>query len=412
MFLHLKTYFGNLLLILLISTIASTGKAQDFKTVGYFPSYRFSLVDLIDFEKITHLNLAFGYPNEEGYITEGVGSHDITPIVSMAHDLDIEVFLSIAGGNSTTEQYWLNLLQPENRSAFINKLVTYTRDHNLQGIDVDLEWNDVTENYSPFVLELKDTLDAYDLTMTAALPGHYRYPEITDEAMHAFEWINMMVYDHTGPWAPNSPGQHSPYAKAVQAIDYWGATQGVSTDKLTLGVPFYGYNFNDPGDVYAFTYGTIVGQDVANADVDQVGLAFYNGRPTIEAKTNLALDNLSGIMIWELGQDAFLDYAEYSLLDVIYQTIQDYFVSTDNVEKDYEVNIYPNPFNDVLHIERIGETEVSLMLSSLQGKIVWKQKIDSANKILDISTGNLTPGFYILTINDGENFVSKKIVKH
>lgn len=382
---------------------------QDFKTIGYLPYYRFGAAELIAYEKLTHLNIAFGYPDAAGNIS--VGGQDITSVVSMAQEQEVEVFLSIAGGSSTTQQNWLNLLQPQNRSAFIHKLVSFTLAHNLQGIDVDLEWGDVTDHYSGFVLELKDTMEVYGLTMTAALPGSYRYPQVSDEALEAFEWINMMVYDHTGPWAPNSPGQHSPYSKAVDAIAYWSITQGIPTEKLTLGVPFYGYNFNDPGDVYSFTYASMVAQDTENADLDQVGLAFYNGRPTIEAKTVLALEHLSGIMIWELGQDAFGSLVEYSLLETIYQTIQSYFVSTETPETRLTLKAYPNPFEDQLHVEPSGSARIVVQLGNIHGAILWRQEVDAFQHNLDIPTQNIPAGFYILSISDGNNILSRKMVK-
>ena len=53
----------------------------------------------------------------------------------------------------------------------------------------------------------------------------------------------------------------------------------------------------------------------------------YNGRPTIASKVKLAAQNLSGIMIWELGQDSF---TEYSLLQTIHKTYTDLGVKTTN----------------------------------------------------------------------------------
>jgi hypothetical protein len=400
----------SIVLIIIFIALLPSLYGQPFKTVGYLPYYRFGAVELIAYEKLTHLNIAFGYPDEAGNIS--VGGQDITQVVSLAQAQEVEVFLSIAGGSAAIQQNWVNLLQPQNRSAFIQKLVGFTVAHNLQGIDVDLEWGDVTENYSGFVLELKDSMNVYNLTMTAALPGSYRYPNLSNEALEAFEWINMMVYDHAGPWAPNSPGQHSPYSKAVDAIAYWSITQGVPTEKLTLGVPFYGYDFNDPGDVHSFTYASVVAQDTENADLDQVGLAFYNGRPTIEAKTNLALENLSGIMIWELGQDAFLSIAEYSLLETIYQTIQAYFVSTEEAALALTLNAYPNPFDNQLHVEHSGTARVLAQLSNIHGAVLWRQEISADQKTLDITTDRLPGGFYILSMSDGKNIVTRKVIKH
>jgi hypothetical protein len=51
------------------------------------------------------------------------------------------------------------------------------------------------------------------------------------------------------------------------------------------------------------------------SELDNVGSKFYNGRPTIKSKVKLAGEQVSGIMIWELGQDSF---SEYSLLKTIH----------------------------------------------------------------------------------------------
>jgi len=246
----------------------------------------------------------------EGNIS--VGDLDIRPIVQAAHAHHVQVLLSLAGGALTPEwaAAWEILLQIQNRSGFISKLMDYVREYELEGIDVDLEWNYINENYSGFVLELRDSLDAEEKLLTAALPGTYRYPQVSDQAMHAFDFINMMAYDLTGPWNPSNPGPHAPYSFAVQAVQYW-KSQGVPGEKLTLGVPFYGWDFTDPSNVAGFTYRSMVEQDPDYSQLNQVGQAYYNGIPTIEAKTRLALDQVSGVMIWELGQDAF---NEYSLL--------------------------------------------------------------------------------------------------
>ena len=69
------------------------------------------------------------------------------------------------------------------------------------------------------------------------------------------------------------------------------------------GVPFYGYDFQNSTTVKSFTYGSMVASNTSNSERDQVGNKYYNGRPTIASKVKLAAQNLSGIMIWELGHD-------------------------------------------------------------------------------------------------------------
>ena len=72
----------------------------------------------------------------------------------------------------------------------------------------------------------------------------------------------------------------------------------------------------------------MVASSVSNADRDNVGNQYYNGRPTIRDKVKLAAETMSGIMIWELGQDSF---TEYSLLETIHKKYTDYGVETTNL---------------------------------------------------------------------------------
>jgi len=393
-----------LLLVFLAMLMTSGLKAQseDFKIVGYLPYWRFSLADQIQFEKLTHVNLAFANPDMSGQLDfEGL---NIDPVIAMAHEEDVDVFISLAGGALTPSwaAAWEHLQKVENRSAFIHKIIQYLMDHDLQGVDVDLEWSHVQENYSGFVLELKDSLDVYGFPMTAALPGTTRFAEITDEALEAFDWINMMVYDLTGSWAPDSPGPHSPYSFAISSINHWLA-QGVSKDLLTLGVPFYGYDFDPPG-VSAFTYGSMVAEDEDYAYLDQVGLAYYNGIPTIQDKTELALEQLAGIMIWELGQDAF---NEYSLLSTIYDVV---ISSTGTTEQEArELQVYPNPVGDLLFVDLPEIQDVELVLFDLNGKLVLTKTIDNTVQEMDLS--GLNPGFYTIQIRNSEVQFTGRLVK-
>lgn len=378
---------------------------QDFKVVGYLPYYRFSLSDQVDYSKLTHLNLAFANPDMQGNLD--IGGQDIDPIVQLAKQENVTVCISLAGGGLTTEwaAAWAHLTMPANRSPFISKIMDYVRDHELDGVDVDLEWSHVNDDYSGFVLELRDSIDQYGWLMTAALPGTYRYPQISTAAMEAYDFINMMVYDLTGPWDANNPGQHSPYSFAVSAISYW-QNQGMPADQLTLGVPFYGWNFNQaPGSVTSVTFGGMVSQNTDYAQIDQVGQIYYNGIPTIQAKTALALEEVSGIMIWELGQDAFNDYSLLSAIDAVIS-------GTVSVEPPLplpEVDIYPNPFVDYLNVNNQSET-FNYTLSNANGSVVVRGQVNEYST-LQVPTNQLPAGFYVLNLVNGQQSMSWKLIK-
>lgn len=284
--------------------------------VGYLPYYQFGLSDEIEYCKLTHLNLAFANPDSKGNII----MEPITKVVADARKANPKIIISIslAGGALTFEQAtnWSNLIDiPANRPAFISNIVNYVIDNNLDGVDVDLEWNHVTSGYSDFVIELGAGLKTQGKLISAAFP-QTRYSNVTNAALEIFDVINIMSYDATGPWLPSFSGQHSSLNFSKEGINFWKNTVGISAEKLTLGVPFYGYNFVNSTTAHSVTYNQMVRDNVNNAVLDQVGTTFYNGIPTIKSKVNLSYDrDIGGIMIWELGQDSF---DAYSLLKTIH----------------------------------------------------------------------------------------------
>ena len=286
------------------------------RVVGYLPSYRFDSNEKIDYCKLTHLNLAFANPGSNGKLI----INDFSGVVVRARNenSNIKIYISIGGGYLTDEQasIWSNSIDiKDNRPIIINEIVSFVVDNSLDGVDVDLEWQYVTSGYSNFVIELKSALSAKGKGMTAALPGTTKFDNITQEALQTFDFINIMAYDFTGPWNPTASGQHSSYNNAVESINFWKNT-GVSQSKLTLGVPFYGYDFSNSSNVTSFTFGQMISTNNSYSEIDNVGMKYYNGRPTIKSKVKLASEQVSGIMIWELGQDSFSDY---SLLKTIHK---------------------------------------------------------------------------------------------
>lgn len=395
----------NILFSILFSAILIPVFSQDHLIVGYLPYYRFAQSDNIQYQKLTHLCIAFANPDADGNLD--VGGENIQPIVDAAHDADVIVLLSLAGGALSNEwaTNWANLTKPNNRSAFIHKMVGYLNAHELQGVDVDLEWSHVDENYSGFVLELRDSMDAYNMLMTAALPGTTRYAEITDEAMYAYDFINLMAYDLTGSWAPNNPGPHSPYSFAVQSINYWKA-QGMNGDDLTLGLPFYGYDFSNPPAVPAFTFGSMVAEDEDYAFIDQVGQRYYNGIPTIQAKTELGNMETSGVCIWELGQDAF---NEYSLLSAVWD-ISNNTVNDKNVFAKNDLTVFPNPFFDKINLTNISEGKNIFELKRTNGQSIKQWTIANQSSVV-LELPDLNAGIYFLIQKNNKGVVSRKLIK-
>ena len=109
------------------------------------------------------------------------------------------------------------------------------------------------------------------------------------------DYVQIMAYDG-GTGAANSP-----YSYAVSSLDYW-LGRGLPAGKAVLGVPFYGRGptWNDTD--YK-VYWEIVALDPTAPNKDLSNGYGYNGIPTMESKTSLALQSAGGIMIWELSGD-------------------------------------------------------------------------------------------------------------
>ena len=196
--------------------------SQDFKVVGYLAYWNFDTAPTqIEWDRLTHVNLAFANPDTIGNFS--FDGADYAQVVEVAHQHNVEVFVSLAGGYLTPDwqtnwNYWM---QPAHLDEFVGKIVAYVQANDFDGVDLDLEWQHVNDLYSPFVLALATALDAEGLPLTAALPGGYCYPQISAPALAAFDWVNLMIYDLTGPWDPSNPGQHSPYSWAANCLSYW-----------------------------------------------------------------------------------------------------------------------------------------------------------------------------------------------
>lgn len=289
-----------------------------FKVVGYLAAGNFDKIDSIELDILTHLCLAFANPDAAGNLIFSRNT-DIKPVVEKAHASGVNVLVSLAGGGQPDPIHWKSVLSVPNRSSFIANIMKFVKENDLDGVDVDIEWNllpAIDTLYTPFVVELRHALHAEGKMISCALNVSGLHPAVTQKSLEAYDFISIMVYDKTGPWTPDKPGQHSPYSYAEEAYNYWVMERNISPARLVLGMPFYGHHFDPPGSM---SYATIIEDDVANAYKDQVGQLYYNGIPEIVRKTELAKEKFNGVMFWELSQDV---HNELSLLRAVDQTLK------------------------------------------------------------------------------------------
>lgn len=317
----------SLLLLVLptaISQKVNKKQKKPFKVVGYYllnsaledPMYTDSGYLFLD--KITHLNIAFINPDSAGNFKQDLA---IDTLIKKAHQKNVKVLASIAGGGP--HPYYSLLLGNDRRKYFINNLISLVRRYNLDGIDVDIEGSDIDSNYENFVIELASSLKPLKKLITAAIATAYK-DQLSDKALKQFDFVDVMSYDRTGPWRPDKPGHHSPYTMALEDLGYWHKTRLIPKEKLVLGLPFYGYGFGNANTpVVSMDYKQIAAINENNKTSDSLALPenavlYYNSVATIQKKTQLAMKEAGGVMIWQLSGDTI---GENSLLNAIYLVI-------------------------------------------------------------------------------------------
>lgn len=279
-----------------------------FKIVGYY-SINAALENKtqnILFKRLTHINLWFLNPDSSGIFTRDLSG--LKSFIDKAHRHNVKVLFSIGGGSKQPQYHFL--LKDDKRGMLINNFVNEVIKYNLDGIDVDLEGSDIGEEYEKFVVELAQTFRAKNKLVTSAIAVYYK-DQLTDRALAQYDFVNVMSYDRTGPWRPEKPGPHSTYDHAAEDLSYFGIERKIPAEKMTLGVPFYGYGYGPEltSKAISMNYKEIVSTFKGAEKADEWKMPdgkilYYNGIPTIIRKTQLAKEKASGIMIWQVLGDA------------------------------------------------------------------------------------------------------------
>lgn len=274
----------------------------------------------IRWDCLTHMNVSFLYVTAEGNVLEGSVKEHLNEILKTAHAHGVKVLISLQSDGN--KGFAVAIKDKAIRTKLVDNTIAYARTHQLDGIDIDFEiYDEVGPNLLAFVKELNEKKDK-DMLQTCAVANWNAGKGYSTEWHRYFDYINLMAYDFTGGWTKE--GQHASFEQTVGLVNLWLTTLQAPASKLVMGLPFYGYSWDDfPGqdDVKALRYHQILerfGQDAAGKD--QMGRTYYNGKPTIIRKCNYVEDHgLAGVMLWQIFQDAKED--TNSLLKVVGEEI-------------------------------------------------------------------------------------------
>jgi chitinase len=265
--------------------------------------------EIIPYQRLTHFLYSFLIPNADGTFKPISNPWKLEKIARESQANGVKVLIAVGGWGWDAEFEEL-AASPETRAVFVRELAAFVEKYDLDGADMDWEYPDPgqsSKNYLMLMQVLRQELPDKLLT-TAVVALGPTGSGIPEEVFELVDYVNIMAYDGSGP-------EHSSMQYAIDALGYW-LERGVPPEKAVLGVPFYARPDGTP-------YHRIVRADPQAAQVDSFELygarLNYNGIPTIQAKTRLAMERGGGVMFWALEHDS-LD--EHSLLLAIHDTVQ------------------------------------------------------------------------------------------
>jgi len=329
----------------------------DIWCCGYFPGWEQSAMPAsnIDFSVITHVIHFSVQPNSDGSLNttgNGITKKYTTNLVALAHAAKRQALICVGGAGTSFQAAVSN-----NLTNLVSNLTNFMAGGGYDGIDVDWEPLDDSDKplFTNFVTHLRTALNGFSThkLLTTAIPTGTT-PSLVGSVQSAFDQINLMTYDLSGPYGGwvtwhNAPIYNSGIrfqsvpTEYVPSID--GAVTnfiagGVATNKLGVGIPFYGYvwqggtgtstggvtgpnqGWSSAPTMTAYSYNDLMSSNFAPAlyHFDTNAQAPYYSITNAQAANDMFISfndprscaaiasytrnrGLGGFIIWELAQD-------------------------------------------------------------------------------------------------------------
>lgn len=240
-----------------------SGSKNAHEVFGFAPYWTFDKLDNIDFDTLTTLAY-FGVPvqgsgdlDREDYGYQIFKSRKATQLFQKSHHSSTRVVLTF-----TQMQNWpiLALLDdPKAQANFINQATEEVQKRGIDGINVDFEYNgdpgpEYRNKFSQLVASLTARMrqiNPESKVTVSVYAASVKEPKIYDIAAlsKVSDGIFMMAYDFSrlyadqaAPTAPLHGYKDGEYWYDVSTAVEDFLTQ-MPSDKLILGVPWYGYNY-------------------------------------------------------------------------------------------------------------------------------------------------------------------------
>jgi len=366
-----KFIFSVIICILAFSILSAAPQAmaksienQGKKVIGYYTSwsaYSGFTPDKVDATKLTHINYGFANISEDLKVILGDSYIDPSNIKKLNElkkaNPKLKTLISI-GGWTWSDKFSDVALTDKSRNNFANNCVEFIKKYGFDGIDLDWEYpvagglstnksrKEDKQNFTLLLKTIREKLDIqgkkdgryYALSIAGGASSMY-IENVELWNIHKYiDFANIMTYDMHGVWDKytdfNSPlyaNNSSPnYVKwsINSAVKSW-INAGFPKEKIVMGVPFFGKQYNmvnlSANGLYqtykggsSISYADIVSKYLNKPGVIKYyhsesmvpwlydGMTFisYENEESIEHKAEyIKSKGLGGVMIWELSND-------------------------------------------------------------------------------------------------------------
>lgn len=287
---------------------ASTGRCAtaerqlSFSIVGYLPWYRLKTWAAAQASPLTDLVYFGVQPTTDGELpAEAIDRPTLETLQKLKRTANCRLHLCVGGGDRSAG-FPVLVERGQLRRAFVRQLRDICRRGGFDGVDYDWEYPAGAAqlaDYRRLIEESRKGLGDQRQITIAQSP----WRDFGRGVYEAVDRVHVMSYNHKHP-----------HARLVDArTDVERMLQfGCPREKLVLGVPFYGRNQHGRSRTYA----ELASSAAFAAGLDLVDGFAFNSGATVQQKIRYARkEQLAGIMIWEVGQDA--TDPERSLLQAI-----------------------------------------------------------------------------------------------
>ncbi|PAF23157.1 glycosylase [Terribacillus saccharophilus] len=324
---------GLILLIaaggLIYSQLKTNAQSNEKMVLGYTTSEESSYQSLKEYHEYINTIAMDTYAFEtDGNLSGEAPENQLK--YAKQHDIDTYAVLSNFGKTDFDPDLAHAVMNDkEAKSKFIGHLVHLAAENDFTGINIDFEaiYPEDRDLYSNLIKDTAKALKEHNIQTMVSVPAKdiddpaddwswpYNYEEIGEYA----DYVQVMTYDENGSWSDSGSVASLDWMKRILTF----ATESINPDKVIMGVPSYGYDWNlsnpDQNKLIEWDeiYSTIESYDIEPitneetasmhfnyTEEDQEHIVWFEDEDSLQEKSYLTnIYGIAGVSVYAMGHE-------------------------------------------------------------------------------------------------------------